>query len=872
MGYPYLDRPDDELAFPMPGGFDRGKNRMQQWILPDSPHPPASGRYHLFLNYSCGWSGQALLARSLKGLTEVVSISHTLQCPVRPNGWPILQPDPTGNGFTTACEVYNSNNPDYGTKQLTVPILFDKESKKVVSNDPAHILLMLNEAFGDMGNSLDLYPVDKRQEIEEVNSILYPGLNDGVYRCGFAQEDEHYLLAFEGLQAALRFMDQALLRQKFLCGDQLTLADVRAFPHLIRFDLIYRQLMLRASPPPPSLPDAVREYVRRLYEYPEVKVTCDPHLALVGYFAQLGRLRGLTKTIAEDDEMYEQYKYEWLPSKRELELKRKSEGLPEKAEHHLPACTDAMKKQIEDQLAEKAPPSIKPCFPLCGGPVATTEKCMCMVPADQQEQEAEKSYQLKYGTGRTYRRHLEKDFGMAAACSKDASPSGSTWTGLCDKTKARLEVLEGTDNQRVAASRISDALLGACREAKKDLKALEDLAESGLQVISAETWDELVDQVNYGQCADTFTTLESIPERPPAPVYDNLPLMEDSDELRPLLAKLRKLVGLQSVKEAMGQLFGLVKLSNWRDLLGMASLGGQSFHMRFLGNPGTGKTVVARIVGEMMVKMQVVAMPPEQQQKLEEEARNQSKAEGRPKGAPLDIPLVFREAARVDLVAQYLGQTAPKVEKAVSNALGGVLFIDEAYALVRNGKDAFGQEAVDTLIKEMEDKRKNVIVILAGYESEMDSFFDSNPGFKSRVPFTFRFEDYSCTELGQIGNLVLGSQGLTMPAAVTPRLEDLIAFTSGCCNNIADADCHPSRDNGNGRTVRNVIEALQRAMATRVVKSRSTSPELQAMTLEDVTTVAEEQASARLQGPCGTEGLMTTLGEAAKEKAREPSG
>ncbi|CAJ1428118.1 unnamed protein product, partial [Effrenium voratum] len=337
MGYPYLDRPDDELAFPMPGGFDRGKNRMQQWILPDSPHPPASGRYHLFLNYSCGWSGQALLARSLKGLTEVVSISHTLQCPVRPNGWPILQPDPTGNGFTTACEVYNSNNPDYGTKQLTVPILFDKESKKVVSNDPAHILLMLNEAFGDMGNSLDLYPVDKRQEIEEVNSILYPGLNDGVYRCGFAQEDEHYLLAFEGLQAALRFMDQALLRQKFLCGDQLTLADVRAFPHLIRFDLIYRQLMLRASPPPPSLPDAVREYVRRLYEYPEVKVTCDPHLALVGYFAQLGRLRGLTKTIAEDDEMYEQYKYEWLPSKRELELKRKSEGLPEKAEHHLPA-------------------------------------------------------------------------------------------------------------------------------------------------------------------------------------------------------------------------------------------------------------------------------------------------------------------------------------------------------------------------------------------------------------------------------------------------------------------------------------------------------------------------------------------------------
>ncbi|CAL1166579.1 unnamed protein product [Cladocopium goreaui] len=203
------------------------------------------------------------------------------------------------------------------------------------------------------------------------------------------------------------------------------------------------------------------------------------------------------------------------------------------------------------------------------------------------------------------------------------------------------------------------------------------------------------------------------------------------------------------------------------------------------------------------------------------------------------------------MVAQYLGQTAPKVEKAVAGAIGGVLFIDEAYALVRDGKDSFGQEAVDTLIKEMEDKRKNVIVILAGYEAEMDSFFDSNPGFKSRVPFTFRFEDYSCTELGQIGSLVLNSQGLSVAADASPRLEDLIAFTSGCCNDIAAPDCHPSRDNGNGRTVRNVIEALQRAMARRVVQSQSTDmASLQTLTLKDLTLVAEEQAAARLEAAC----------------------
>eukprot|EP00913_Durusdinium_trenchii_P017702 g16640.t1 len=291
-----------------------------------------------------------------------------------------------------------------------------------------------------------------------------------------------------------------------------------------------------------------------------------------------------------------------------------------------------------------------------------------------------------------------------------------------------------------------------------------------------------------------------------------------------------------------------------------SSLGGQSFHMRFLGNPGTGKTVVARIVGEMMVKMGVVAMPKEVKKRLKEEAKMQGTREG-VDHKEVELPLIFKEAAR-DMVAQYLGQTAPKVEKAVGEALGGVLFIDEAYALFSAPEcllpeelaceDSFGQEAVDTLIKEMEDKRKNVIVILAGYETEMDSFFDSNPGFKSRVPFTFRFEDYSCNELGQIGSLVLDSQGLVVADQASQRLEDLIAFTSGCCNNVADADCHPSRENGNGRTVRNVIEALQRAMARRVVQSKATDKEsLRTLTLADLTLVAEEQAASRLEDELG---------------------
>lgn len=339
--YPYDQRPDDETSFPMKAdGHLRGCNRMQRWVLPESDHPPATGRYHLLVNYSCGWSHQVLLARSLKGLQEVISVSHTFQHPVRPNGWPLLQPDPTGNGFNSMFDVYNSNNPEYGNRQLTVPVFFDKQAKKVVSNDPAQILLMLNEAFNDWATNprLDLYPAGQRTQIEDINSILWPGLNDGVYRCGFSGSDAVYKEAHEGLQGALKWIDSAIGKDKFLCGDEISMADVRAFPHLFRFDIIYRHLMLRSSKDPPllSLSEGTVAYMERLFIIPGVRETCDPHLAVVGYWAQLGAVCGKgAKKIEEDDMMYEEFKYPWMPSREELEKKRLSEGLPEKGEHHV---------------------------------------------------------------------------------------------------------------------------------------------------------------------------------------------------------------------------------------------------------------------------------------------------------------------------------------------------------------------------------------------------------------------------------------------------------------------------------------------------------------------------------------------------------
>lgn len=323
-----IQRPDDEIVFApkAPGSFQRGENRLQQWITPGGQFSPAAGRYHIFVNYGCGWCHQCMLAWSIKGLQSAVSISHTGLKTMGKRGteeywgWSIPE-DPTGNGFTSAYDVYNKAF-DYGRAQMTTPILFDKESNLVVSNDPAQILLMLNGTFNEWAlNKTDLYPEALREDIEKVNAVVFPGINDGVYRCWFNTTQAAYDEGYNGLRKALEWVEDKLSNSAYLCGDAITLADLRAFPHLFRFDVIYHKLMLR-EPRGPYLMEAnpvIVDWLKRLFAMDAVCEVSDLQVAARFY---------LIEPDSECDDLYRALKYSWMPSTEELEAKRNEEALP----------------------------------------------------------------------------------------------------------------------------------------------------------------------------------------------------------------------------------------------------------------------------------------------------------------------------------------------------------------------------------------------------------------------------------------------------------------------------------------------------------------------------------------------------------------
>lgn len=268
---------------------------------------------------------------------------------------------------------------------------------------------------------------------------------------------------------------------------------------------------------------------------------------------------------------------------------------------------------------------------------------------------------------------------------------------------------------------------------------------------------------------------------------------EPEETLEELMEKLNSLIGLSGVKNEVNSLVNMLKIKKIREARGMKTAN-VSKHLVFLGNPGTGKTTVARLLSKIYKQLGVLE-----------------------KGQLVEVD-------RAGLVAGFVGQTALKTKEKIDEAMGGILFIDEAYTLAKGGND-FGQEAIDTILKAMEDNRENLVVIVAGYPEPMDAFLNSNPGLKSRFSKSIMFEDYSDTELYSIfqGFCKQYTMSLTMDSekAITAYLRWLVH--------------HKSVNFANGREMRNLFDAVWRNLANRLAAfSEPTDKELGEIKTEDL--------------------------------------
>ncbi|MFB6198148.1 MAG: glutathione S-transferase family protein, partial [Halobacteriaceae archaeon] len=227
------------------GAFDRVETTFRDWIRDDADarFQPETGRYHLYIARNCPWAHGAALARRLAGLTDAISMD--IVDPHREDGGWEFSPEKDGctpdtiNDSEYLREVYVKADPEY-TGRVTVPVLWDKRERTIVNNESIEIMRMFATEFDDLGeDGFELYPEGYQDEIDRIIEEIYDSINNGVYRAGFAETQQAYDEAVTDVFDALDHWDEVLADQRYLAGDRLTLADVRMFPTLIRFDACY---------------------------------------------------------------------------------------------------------------------------------------------------------------------------------------------------------------------------------------------------------------------------------------------------------------------------------------------------------------------------------------------------------------------------------------------------------------------------------------------------------------------------------------------------------------------------------------------------------------------------------------------------------
>lgn len=269
--------------------------------------------------------------------------------------------------------------------------------------------------------------------------------------------------------------------------------------------------------------------------------------------------------------------------------------------------------------------------------------------------------------------------------------------------------------------------------------------------------------------------------------YKKIPELEKTKSTKEVFQELNELVGLNKIKQTLNELVDLITFKSKTGL----KINNINLHMVFLGNPGTGKTTVARMICNILFDLKYI-----KENKL-------------------------IEVSAKDLVGEYVGQTGPKTMAVIEKAMGGVLFIDEAYALKDDGKNSYNGEAIATLIKAMEDYRDQLVVIFAGYTKEMQAFLNSNSGIVSRIGYTLEFEDYTTEELKQIFINMTKKAGFIIDKEVLEQLEILINENKN------------TKNFGNARFIRNIYEKtiLKHATNTKNTKNKNT---LKTITKEDI--------------------------------------